>query len=775
MTTTKMEICSSNYFENDYNNETTSFIGTNPPRALSIVHDWKEIADMLFEPVNKQEIIETKCHHWKVRNWTAITNRALSTPFEVGGHGWTLVLYPKGNRWGKSINHISLYLAWNGKPEDSHASACVQFALVLSSCQYPTNYLVKWTEHRYDIMDEDHEDWGYTNMASIDTLTKVEEMTNRPALLNNEQMRISVIIRVLSVSSNSIQQRSLPGEKQIKIIGCVPIRNEKKKENDVGHTNVILQELYSICYFRRAILKSPAIYRNGALIDLQKLFYRMQISKISVDSQPFSTITNFGNYEDMYDPIQFQDKLMQQISEEQPTIQEHYDEMFGVRYKHSNKLEHVIKINISDSVYQFESCLSNMLVENGDIFTMTPPVLRFQIVPNLSTENNTFPNLHYPFIYPYVLNILPFVSRVRTNDDFPLSDQQYILQSVIVRKTNHTVSGQYYIYINRSPGSTRRQWYKIDTRQVTPVSEKEVFLFKNHTESIQNKRPFSSLLQGSDCIPYMLTYVQKSRLQEIFMDILLEDVPRNIARWVYDEWQGENIPFHNRVTILVFTNDIIAETNNEINLFNFNNPNITKFILDKSAPISRIYELLGKKLLLSMDAFRLWTINQRQNGTFKPESPVNHIDCSKVLLKKHLLPRLDNYTLLRQHEEEQTECYFYVEAPIINEQWNLFLDILIYIKYFDPHTQTILNVGHIVVHGNDQINSIIGKVNQMVGNKSDIALEFYEIVSDTMIKFCHNSKTFHDAKFQSGDIHCAQSVLSEIEQKEKYVWNGFKS
>ena len=73
------------------------------------------------------------------------------------------------------------------------------------------------TEHRYDIMDEDHEDWGYTNMANIDTLTKVEEMTNRPALLNNEQMRISVIIRVLSVSSNSIQQRSLPGEIQIKM------------------------------------------------------------------------------------------------------------------------------------------------------------------------------------------------------------------------------------------------------------------------------------------------------------------------------------------------------------------------------------------------------------------------------------------------------------------------------------------------------------------------------------------------------------------------------
>ena len=62
---------------------------------------------------------------------------------------------------------------------------------------------------------------------------------------------------------------------------------------------------------------------------------------------------------------------------------------------------------------------------------MTPPVLRFQIVPNLSTENNTFPNLHYPFIYPYVLNILPFVSRVRTNNDFPLSDQQYILQRLV--------------------------------------------------------------------------------------------------------------------------------------------------------------------------------------------------------------------------------------------------------------------------------------------------------------------------------------------------------
>ncbi|KAI9267907.1 ICP0-binding domain of ubiquitin-specific protease 7-domain-containing protein [Phascolomyces articulosus] len=768
-TSSKAEDLPPSYHENSgIHQQTLTFSDENhcPPRALSIVHDWKEIANKLFEPVNDQEIIETKCQHWEVRNWSNITSRALSPPFTVGDHRWILVLFPRGNRWGQSIKHMSLYLGWNGKLSDPRAHACVQFALVLSNKQYPTNYLVKWTDHRYDPMDEDHEDWGYTDMTSIDSLSEMNEATNRPPLMEEEQIRISVIIRVLRSPADNEQHYPL-NEKQQYILGCVPIRNEKQKENDDGHISVVLQDLYSIWNFRRAILRTPASNRDGIVVALQKLFYRMQISTTRVDSQLF-TVAKFGKQHDTDDPLEFQEELQDCLTKEHPSIKEKYDEIFGIRYKHSDKLEYFVEIESIHTENRLENNLFNMLIEKGDLFSIVPPVLRFHIHSSSPLSNETdalssSPTLaashHRCLIYPPVINVSHFVSQYHRSRT-PASDDLYVLQSVIVRKKSHTVSGQYFIYTKRSTGiGNNNQWFKIDTKSVISVNEKQVLFFEN----------------SDYCSPYMLTYVQKSRLHEISKDISLEDIPRNIAQWVYDDWQGKNIPIHHRVTLLIFTDDAFMESS-EMDIFDSNCPVVTKFVFNKSSTsVSKLFSALGQEFFLPENAFRLWTIGKRKNAAVRPKLLINDTDHPKVL-GKYLEAHHENIyqSVNSTTQQEQCEYHFYLEAPITQGLWNTTVNVLVFIKYFDIKTQTMSNLSHLVVCKNEKIGSIIDKVNAMVGNRSNTPLEFYEaysldrrlnIISNHNIIRCHNSDTFYDAMFENGDILCAQQVLSDSQKQ----------
>lgn len=47
----------------------------------------EQIANKELQPTD-QEIIETKCVHWNITNWSQLDNRTLGPVMQAGGHDW---------------------------------------------------------------------------------------------------------------------------------------------------------------------------------------------------------------------------------------------------------------------------------------------------------------------------------------------------------------------------------------------------------------------------------------------------------------------------------------------------------------------------------------------------------------------------------------------------------------------------------------------------------------------------------------------------------------
>jgi hypothetical protein len=75
-----------------------------PAPSLSVVDDCKyiflcslhtklisrvveQIANKDLQPI-EQEIIETKCMHWDITNWSQLENRSMGPIMQAGGHDW---------------------------------------------------------------------------------------------------------------------------------------------------------------------------------------------------------------------------------------------------------------------------------------------------------------------------------------------------------------------------------------------------------------------------------------------------------------------------------------------------------------------------------------------------------------------------------------------------------------------------------------------------------------------------------------------------------------
>ncbi|KAG1439902.1 hypothetical protein G6F56_012121 [Rhizopus delemar] len=58
-----------------------------PPPSLSVIDNYEEIAKKEMAPV-EEEIVDFKCVHWTVTNWSQLETRVLGPVFETGGHQW---------------------------------------------------------------------------------------------------------------------------------------------------------------------------------------------------------------------------------------------------------------------------------------------------------------------------------------------------------------------------------------------------------------------------------------------------------------------------------------------------------------------------------------------------------------------------------------------------------------------------------------------------------------------------------------------------------------
>ncbi|CAI9774541.1 unnamed protein product [Fraxinus pennsylvanica] len=271
------------------------------------------------------EELHTSTFTWRIENFSRlIVKKKYSETFVVGGYKWRILVFPKGN----NNDCLSVYLDVADSAGLAYGwSRYAQFGLSVIN-QLHTRYTIrKDTQHNFNAQESD---WGFTNFMPLTELYD----PNRRYLVNDTciiEANVSVCVTVSR-----------------------PLYDSKKETGFVGfnsqgatcYLNSLLQTLYHLPYFRKAVCHSPTennMPSGSITLALQNLFSELQSSDNTVTTKEFMEAFGWITYNSFpqHDVKEFFRTLFEKLEEKMKKLFEghHMDfiECINVNYKSTRR------------------------------------------------------------------------------------------------------------------------------------------------------------------------------------------------------------------------------------------------------------------------------------------------------------------------------------------------------------------------------------------------------------------------------------------------------
>ncbi|RGB42730.1 ICP0-binding domain of ubiquitin-specific protease 7-domain-containing protein [Rhizophagus diaphanus] len=163
--------------------------------------------------------------------------------------------------------------------------------------------------------------------------------------------------------------------------------------------------------------------------------------------------------------------------------------------------------------------------------------------------------------------------------------------------------------------------------------------------------------------------------------------------------------------------------------------------------ISRTFNVPSKQV-------RFWVFVYRQNKTIRPDHPIpeSYMNISMEGIRDEIVPRQNELKLYMEVADKpiNDETWF----PLIEENKN----IIVFLKYFDPDTQTLEGLGHLYVQEFDKVGDYINVFCKRKNLPPDTPLKIYEEIKPSMIEEMNPNFTIKQSEIQNGDIICFQKA-----------------
>lgn len=364
--------------------------------------------------------------------------------------------------------------------------------------------------------------------------------------------------------------------------------------------------------------------------------------------------------------------------------------------------------------------------EKGVIFSSFPPILhlhlmRFQYDP--ITDNSIKFNDRFEF--SDVIKLDKFLEQPEA------TPATYILHAVLVHSgDNH--GGHYVVFIN-TDGKNR--WCKFDD-DVVSCCKKEEAINQNYGGDDDDLN-----LNTRNCSnAYMLVYIRESELRNVLQEVTTEDIPDELNERLKEEKHMENIKRMERneagsvVTINVVLEDYF-ETHQTPELFNIERVNARVFKIKKSTKICDLVKTLSSAFNVPPNKMRLWPLIQKSMQIIRPV-PFDFVEKGNDLIG-HFIGNQNSWQLfvefLTFESRQQTLPQFDKEN-----------EVLVFLKFYDPHSKRINYCGSISVNIGAKYVDIVPKLNMkvdfpedtelMIFKESGSAVEFITNLNDTFKK-----------------------------------------
>ncbi|KAL7084732.1 hypothetical protein ACP275_14G239300 [Erythranthe tilingii] len=587
-----------------------------------------------------------------------------------------------------------------------------------------------------------------------------------------------------------------------------------KNQGATCYMNSLLQTLYHIPYFRKAVYHMPTNVNDmpsaSISLALQSLFYKLQYSGNSVATKELTKSFGWDTYDAFlqHDVQELNRVLCEKLEEKmkrtvvEGAIQQlfeghhmNYIECINVDYKSSRKESfYDLQLDVKGCHDVYASFDQYVAVEHldgdnkyqaeqhglqdakkGVLFIDFPPVLQLHLK---------------RFEYDYVRDIM-----IKINDryEFPLQldlDREngkylspdadrtvrnlYTLHSVLVH-SGGVHGGHYYAFIRPTLSS---EWYKFDDERVTKEDMKMALeeLYGGEEEHLMQANPginnttHFKFTKHSNA--YMLVYIRESDKDKIMCQVEEKDIAEHLRERLKREQEEKEQKKKEKAEAHLYSIVKVAcdeDFNWQIGKHVFfdlvDHDKVRSFRVQKLMPFNIFKEEVAKEFGIPVQFQRFWLWAKRQNHTYRPSRPLTHFEEAQTVGHvRDLCNKVQNAELKLFLELELGPDLRPITLPDRVKD-----DILLFFKLYDPEKEELRYVGRLFVKDVGKPIDILTKLNEMAGYAPDEDIEIYEEIKfdpSVMCEHINKMSTFKSSQLEDGDIVCFQKSLpAEVSQR----------
>ncbi|MBA0660596.1 hypothetical protein Goklo_012585, partial [Gossypium klotzschianum] len=727
---------------------------------------------------------------WTIENFSRLnTKKHYSDIFVVGGYKWRILIFPKGN----NVDHLSMYL----DVADSSAlpygwSRYAQFSLAVVNQIHHKYSIRKDTQHQFNARESD---WGFTSFMPLSDLYD----PSRGYLVND-----TVVVEAEVAVRKILDYWSYDSKKETGYVGL-------KNQGATCYMNSLLQTLYHIPYFRKAVYHMPTTENDmpiGSIpLALQSLFYKLQYNDTSVATKELTKSFGWDTYDSfMQHDVQelnrvlcekLEDKMKGTVVE--GTIQQlfeghhmNYIECINVDYKSTrresfydlqldvkgcrdvyasfDKYVEVERLEGDNKYHAEEHGLQD--AKKGVLFIDFPPVLQLQLKRfEYDFMRDTMVKINDRYEFPLQLDLDREDGKYLSPDADRSVRNLYMLHSVLVH-SGGVHGGHYYAFIRPTLSD---QWYKFDDERVTKEDMKRVL-----EEQYGGEEELPQTNPGFDNTPfkftkysnaYMLVYIRESDKDKIICNVDEKDIAEHLRMRLKKEQEEKEDRRRYKAQAHLYTiikvardEDLLEQIGKDIYFDLVDHDKVRSFRIQKQTSFLAFKEEVAKEFGIPLQYQRFWIWAKRQNHTYRPNRPLTpQEEAQSVGQLREVSNKAHNAELKLFLEVECGQDLHPIPPPDKTRD-----DILLFFKLYDPEKGELRYVGRLLVKLSGKPIDYIAKLNQMAGFSPDEEIELYEEIKFEPCVMCeHLDKrcSFRLSQIEDGDIICFQKS-SPIQSEE---------
>ncbi|XP_010558916.1 PREDICTED: ubiquitin carboxyl-terminal hydrolase 12-like [Tarenaya hassleriana] len=730
---------------------------------------------------------------WTISNFSRLnTRKHYSDMFIVGGYKWRILTFPKGN----NVDHLSMYLDVADSASLPYGwSRYAQFSLAVVNQIHNRYSIRKETQHQFNARESD---WGFTSFMPLSELYD----PSRGYLVND-----TVVVEAEVAVRKVLDYWSYDSKKETGFVGL-------KNQGATCYMNSLLQTLYHMPYFRKAVYHMPTTENDAPTasipLALQSLFYKLQYNDTSVATKELTKSFGWDTYDSfMQHDVQelnrvlcekLEDKMKGTVVE--GTIQQlfeghhmNYIECINVDYKSTRKESfYDLQLDVKgckDVYASFDKYVEVERLEGenkyhaeghglqdakkGVLFMDFPPVLQLQLKRfEYDFTRDTMVKINDRYAFPLQLDL----DRENRKYLSPEADKNvcnlYTLHSVLVH-SGGVHGGHYYAFIRPTLSD---QWYKFDDERVTKEDMKRAMeeQYGGEEELPQTNPGFNnpSFKFTKYSNAYMLVYIRESDKDKIICGVDEKDIAEHLRVRLKKEQEEKEDKRRYKAQAHLFTiikvardEDIAEQIGKDIYFDLVDHDKVRSFRIQKQTPFQQFKEEVAKEFGIPVQFQRFWIWAKRQNHTYRPNRPLTPQEESQPVGQiREASNKANNAELKLFLEVVHGPDLRPVPPPDKSKD-----EILLFFKLYHPEKAEIRYVGRLMVKTSSKPLDIVGKLNQMAGFAPDEELELFEEIKFEPCVMCEHvdkKTSFRLCQIEDGDIICYQKAPTDKESEFQY-------